>query len=312
MKKLFVIVNPTAGRGAGERAIPQVEQSLRANGLDFVLVRTERPWHAVELARKAAADGFDAVVAVGGDGTANEVLNGLMQAKTAGGRAPRMGVLSVGSGNDFAFGVGIPHELEAGCRVLASGRVRALDVGRVRGGDFPEGRYFGNGVGIGFDTVVGFEARKLKHLHGFMAYFVGALKTIFLYFRAPLLDIELDGQVISQRALMVSIMNGRRMGGGFLMAPNGKPDDGVFDLCIAAQIGRIAVLRLIPRFMKGTQSSHPAIKMLRARRVSVTARDGSLPAHVDGETICTAGERLEVEMLPAEVEIFAPLPEGAA
>ncbi len=312
MKRFYVIVNPVSGRGAGERAIPHVEEALKAYSLAHTLVRTERPWHAAELAKQASADGFDVVVAVGGDGTANEVLNGLMQAKAAGGRAATMAVLPVGRGNDFAFGVGIPHELEPTCRILASGRARAIDVGVVRGGDFPEGRYFGNGVGIGFDTVVGFEAQKLKHLHGFTAYFVAALKTISLYFRAPLVRIELDGRILSQRALMVSIMNGRRMGGGFFMAPDGKPDDGVFDLCIAAQVSRMGVLRLMPRFMKGTQGSHPAITMERAKRVSIIAVEGSLPAHADGETICTAGERLDIEILPAQVDILVPGTAGAA
>jgi diacylglycerol kinase (ATP) len=304
MKRFYVIVNPVSGRGAGEQAIPRVEAALRAAGLDHVLVRTERPWHAAELAQQASADGFDVVVAVGGDGTANEVLNGLMQAKSAHGRCAVMGVISVGRGNDFAFGVGVPRELDAACRVLASEHVRLIDVGRAVGGDVPQGRYFGNGVGIGFDTVVGFEAQKLKHLHGFAAYLVGALKTIFLYFRAPLLQIELDGRKMTQRSLLVSIMNGRRMGGGFFMAPNGRPDDGLLDLCIAGQLSRWAVLGLMPRFMKGTQGSHPAITMERAQRVTVVAVDGSLPAHADGETLCTAGARLEVELLAREIGIL--------
>jgi diacylglycerol kinase family enzyme len=233
-----------------------------------------------------------------------------MQAKAAHGHCAVMGVLSVGRGNDFAFGVGVPRELDAAIRALASGRTRTIDVGRAVGGDYPQGRYFGNGVGIGFDTVVGFEAQKLRHLHGFMAYLVGALKTIFLYFEAPLVRIELDGRVITQRALMVSIMNGRRMGGGFLMAPNGRPDDGLLDLCIAAQISRRAVLRLMPRFMKGTQGSHPAITTERASRVTITAEEGTLPAHSDGETLCTAGKRLDVELLAKQIEIIVAAEDG--
>jgi diacylglycerol kinase (ATP) len=304
MRRYFVIVNPVSGRGDGARAVPRIEHELQAAGLDFQLVRTERPWHAAELARKASVDGFDVVVAAGGDGTANEVLNGLMQAKEATGRCAAMGTLCVGRGNDFAFGVGVPRELMAGCRAVAEGRTRWIDVGRVTGGDFPQGRYFGNGVGIGFDTIVGFEAQKLKHVHGFAAYLIGALKTIFLYFRAPLVRITCDERTIQQRALLVSIMNGRRMGGGFLMAPDGRPDDGVLDLCIAGQVTRGGVLALMPRFMKGTQGAHPAITTTRSRRVSVAAVEGSLPAHADGETICTAGDRLDVELLPKQISIL--------
>lgn len=288
------------------KAIPHVERELRDGGLDFQLVRTERPWHAAELARKASADGFDVVVSVGGDGTANEVLNGLMQARDADGRCAVMGTLCVGRGNDFAFGVGVPRDLAEGCRALAGDHVRLIDVGRVSGGDYPNGRYFGNGVGIGFDTIVGFEAQKLKHVHGFAAYLIGALKTIFLYFHAPLVRIACDERTIEQRALLVSIMNGRRMGGGFLMAPRGKPDDGRLDLCIAGQVTRRGVLALMPRFMKGTQGTHAAITTLQSQRVSVTAVDGSLPAHADGETICEAGARLDVEVLAKRIAILVP------
>ncbi len=306
MRRYFVIVNPVSGRGDGVKAIPHVERELRDGGLDFQLVRTERPWHAAELARKASADGFDVVVSVGGDGTANEVLNGLMQARDADGRCAVMGTLCVGRGNDFAFGVGVPRDLAEGCKALAGDRVRIIDVGRVSGGDYPTGRYFGNGVGIGFDTIVGFEAQKLKHVHGFAAYLIGALKTIFLYFRAPLVRIACDDRTIEQRALLVSIMNGRRMGGGFLMAPGGKPDDGRLDLCIAGQVTRRGVLALMPRFMKGTQGTHAAITTLQSQRVSVTAIDGSLPAHADGETICEAGARLDVEILAKRISILVP------
>jgi len=300
-----VIVNPVSGRGAGELAIPAIEEALRGYGLEYDLVRTERPWHAVDLAQEAAADGYTVVVAVGGDGTANEVLNGLMRAREATGRnGAALGVLSVGRGNDFAFGMGVPVGLAEGCRALAEGRRRPIDVGRVSGGLYPEGRYFGNGVGIGFDAVVGFEALKLTWLRGFACYIVAALKVIFLYYRAPRVRIELDGQEITQPSLMISIMNGRRMGGGFMMAPEGDPGDGVLDLCIAGQVSRAGILALIPRFLKGTQAGHAAIHTGRAQRVTITALEGVLPAHADGETLCTEGQRLEMEILPAQLDII--------
>jgi len=305
MTRHKVIVNPIAGRGAGERSIPLIEEQLRAYGLECELVRTERPWHAAELAQAAAAQGYDVVVAVGGDGTADEVLNGLMLAKAAGvPRLPAMGIISVGRGNDFAFGMGVPPGVEAGCRVLSQGRPRPVDVGRVTGGFFPQGRYFGNGVGIGFDAVVGFEALKLKWLSGFPSYIVAALKTIFLYFRAPLLQIEYDDQTLTQPSLLVSIMNGRRMGGGFFMAPNGRVDDGVFDLCIARQISRARIFTLMPHFFDGTQVREPEITTGQARRVVVTALQGSLPAHGDGETLCYEGQQLTMELLPHAIEMI--------
>ena len=307
MPRYMVLVNPISGRGNGERAYPIIEQRLRGLGIEFEMRRTEHPGHAIQMAEEAAYKGWDGVVAAGGDGTANEVLTGLMKFRHRTGSSPALGIIPVGQGNDFGFGVGIPHDLEIACRALANGHRKWIDAGFVQGGDYPDGRYFGNGVGIGFDAVVGFEALKLKRLSGFPSYIVAALKTILLYFKAPRLQIDFDGQSITQPALMVSIMNGRRMGGGFLMAPEGVIDDGLFDLCIGGQVSRTGILLLIPRFMKGSQAGHPAISMGRASQVMVTALSGALPAHADGETLCTDGMRLEVKLLPHALEVIVPV-----
>jgi len=317
MSRYKIIVNPISGRGTGERSIPQIEHLLSGYGLDFDLVRTERPWHAADLAQEAALAGYDVVVSASGDGTANEVLNGLMRARAlapAHGerRTCAMGILCVGRGNDFAYGMGIPPGVEAGCQVLAQGYRHVMDVGRVTGGDYPQGRYFGNGVGIGFDAVVGFEAVKLTRLHGFPSYIVATLKTVFLYYKAPLVAMEYGGQTITQRVLMVSIMNGQRMGGGFFMAPKGKADDGMFDLCIAREVSRARIFTIIPHFMRGTQATQEPIRIGQTQRIVVTAVEGTLPAHADGETLCTAGQRLEIELLPGQIEFICQLPAAAA
>jgi len=222
-----------------------------------------------------------------------------------------MGVICVGRGNDFAFSMGIPTEVTAGCQTLAQGRKQTIDVGHVAGGLYPQGRYFGNGVGVGFDAVVGFEALKLKRLHGFASYLVAALKTITLFPLGPVVRIEYDGESITQRSLMVSIMNGTRLGGGFMMAPQGKSDDGLFDLCIAGQVSRLGILALIPRFMAGTPATHPAIATAHARQVCVTSMEGPLPAHADGETLCTEGQQLEIKLLPGQIDLVTELPEKA-
>jgi len=305
MNRYKVIVNPVSGRGNGEQSIPLIKSLLEQHGLSYDLVRTEHPGHAIELAQQAAVDGYDVVVAAGGDGTSNEVLNGLMQAKQAGAEAA-MGVLCVGRGNDFAFGAGIPLALEAGCDALAADRRRLIDVGWVEGGLVPQGRYFGNGVGIGFDAVVGFEALKMKRLSGFPSYIVAALKTVFLYYRAPLLRIEYGAFTVTQPSLMVSVMNGRRMGGGFMMAPESSPDDGLFDLCLAAHVSRARIFPLILRFMKGTQITHSAITTGRAERVTVRAVEGVLPAHADGETISVESRELTMRILPRQLAVISP------
>lgn len=309
-KRVLIILNPAAGGGTAEQAAPEIERRLNELGVDHDLVRTERPWHAAELARQAVGDGVEIVVAAGGDGTANEVLNGLMQAKQAGEGTAAMGFLCIGRGNDFAYGADALQSVTDGCAALVADHRRTLDVGRVEGEGLPEARFFGNAVGIGFDAVVGFEAAKLKRLRGFLGYLVAALRTIFLYFRAPLTRIEYGNQTVEQRSLMVSIMNGRRLGGGFMMAPEARTDDGQFDLCIARQVSKMGVLLLLPRFMKGNQASHPAIATGRTDRIVVTALDGVLPAHADGETLCVEGARLEMEILPRQIDVICRPSEG--
>src|SRR4030043_694511 len=240
--KIKYIVNPIAGQGAGKLALPEIDRMARENSMDYDIVSTENAGHAIELARQAAIAGYSSIIAVGGDGTSNEVLNGIMQAWYQGHRNTKMGIIGIGRGNDFAYGLGIPPGLQAGFQNIQKGNHRFMDVGHIVGGDYPQGRYFGNGVGIGFDAVVGFEAMKLTHIHGFLNYVVAALRTIFLFFNAPLVKIEYDNKLLTQPSLMVSIMNGRRMGGGFMMAPDAMPDDGQLDLCIAGQLSRIGIL----------------------------------------------------------------------
>ncbi|GAB4492889.1 MAG: diacylglycerol kinase family lipid kinase [Anaerolineales bacterium] len=301
--KYFVIVNPISGRGLGEKSVPAIEARLREAGVDYTLVRTERPWHAAELAEQAARERYDVIVSASGDGTFNETLNGLMRARQAGFNHAALGVIAIGTGNDFAGGVGIPDDFEKSMDTLLANKRKKIDVGLVSGGDYPEGRYFGNGIGIGFDAAVGFAALQLRFLRGLPAYLVGAIQTVFFYYKPPRLRIEMDGQVIEQHSLMVSIMNGKRMGGGFRMAPNSLPDDGLLDLCIAETAGKLRIFQLIPMFIQGKQEGQPEIKMRRARQVEVTALEGDFPAHADGETLCMAGSKLTVRLYPAELEV---------
>lgn len=304
MTKHTIILNPTAGRGEAGVMEPVIRTRLNELGLNYELHRTTAVGHAVQLAEQAAATS-DVVVSVGGDGTANEVLNGLMNVRRTGVKIPAMGLLPIGRGNDFGFGIGIPHDLETALQILASGKRKAIDVGFVKGGDYPDGRYFGNGLGVGFDAVVGFEALKLKRLSGFPSYIVAALKTIFLYYKAPVVELHFpDIESLTQPSLMVSVMNGRRMGGGFLMAPDSLSDDGFFDVCLVRQVSKPAIFGLIPMFMKGTQHTHAAVRFIRTPTLSVTAVQGTLPAHADGETICVAGQKLELQIVRRALEII--------
>jgi YegS/Rv2252/BmrU family lipid kinase len=306
MTKYMVILNPISGRGSGNRLEPAIRSAMERHELNFDLLKTQQQGHAVELARQAARDGYDVLVAAGGDGTANETLNGLMLAIQAGEGEIALGFICVGQGNDYAYGVNVHPDVEQDVKILSMNHRRRIDVGLSIGGDFPEGRYFGNGVGIGFDAVVGFEALKLKPLHGFLSYFIAALKTIFLYHRGPLVRIEFNSKTLEQHALMVSVMNGRRLGGGFMMAPHGEMDDGQFDLSIVDQVNRGRIATLIPYFVKGTHATQDEVHTDQTNRIIVTALEGKIPAHADGETLCTAGEKLTIEILPRKVEVICP------
>jgi YegS/Rv2252/BmrU family lipid kinase len=300
-----IIANPIAGKGTGEQLIPKVEERLREYRLDFNLSRTERPWHAAELAYQAVHDGYDVIVASGGDGTCNEVINGLMMAAQETHKTPTLGLISIGRGNDFAYGTGIPRDWEGGCKALIENKRRLIDVGRLTGdGVEPHPcRYIGNGLGIGFDAMVNVLATR-SQIHGTLGYALAAIQTIALYFNAPTLHIELDNEIIEHPSLMTSIMNGRRMGGGFLLTPEGLVDDGLFDLCIAQKVSRLTIIKMLPRFMKGTQAGHPAVYFTRSKKVHVTALDGTFPYHVDGETLSTHARDLTVEILPAALNLI--------
>jgi diacylglycerol kinase family enzyme len=152
---------------------------------------------------------------------------------------------------------------------------------------------------------VGSEAVKLRWARGLPAYLIGALRTVFLYYDPPQVEIILDDkEKIVQPSLMISIMNGKRMGGGFKMTPESKPDDGCFDLCIAEGVSKARVFTLIPHFLRGTQMTQPEVKMRRAKKVSIRSLDKPFPAHADGEFVCLEGVELTLEILPRALEVI--------
>lgn len=309
--KPLLIYNPAANKGNAGKILTRVEHILHASGFEYDLTLTGGPGDALAFARQATAEHRPLVVAAGGDGTVNEVINGLMEANPNGNDRPVLAVLPVGRGNDFAFGVGIPGELEDAVKTLLQGRERIIDIGRVTGGDYPQGRYFGNGIGLGFDAVVGFEAARMKWIQGAASYLAAVVKTIFLYARAPVYEVAIDGETIQQPFLMISIMNGRRMGGMFLMAPQSDNSDGAFDICLAGQVAQIRILPLAVKFIGGKQEGHPAIRMTRARQIAIRAVEGTIPAHADGETICEKGKTLIIDLFPASLKVISQ-PEGGS
>lgn len=315
MGNIHIIANPAAGGGSARKAIPQLISLINQHKINAEITLTEHRGHAIQLARQAVEQGCSLVVAAGGDGTVNEVINGMFQARgadwqpntsTQSGDYPALGVLSIGRGNDYAHGVGVPLDLEQAVKALVDGKRRIVDAGLVKGGIVPEGRYFGNCVGIGFDAMATIQVMRMPRLGGFLSFFLAVLKTIMIYYKGPKVQLDFNGQQLTLDTLMVSIMNGQRLGGGFWLAPKGLPDDYVFDVCIAKQVGRLEILRLLPMFMKGTQETHPAIGNVQTTHIKITALQGGLPAHMDGEIISENDKFLEIQLLPHQLDVIVP------
>lgn len=301
MAKNTVILNPIAGRGAGGRLAPQIAEWLHELDYDFQLVTTTAPGHARALAREAVARGAGTVVAVGGDGTLNEVLNGVMQ----GNPAPvdvALGVLPIGTGNDFAFGAGLSLDLEKACHTVARGESRQIDVGRMQADD-EEPLYFGNGVGMGFDAFANIESRKVRRVRGFPVYMIAVLRTLAFYYHAPETVVSIDSERFVQPSLMISVMNGRRLGGGFYTTPDSRMDDGLLDLCMATKVSRLRMVGFVPQLMLGSHTRDRKVTMGRGRKVTVVS-DSPWAAHVDGEICGVGARRFEMELFPQRLRLI--------
>ncbi len=310
MSKTYALIfNPVAGKGKAKQLLPQVRRELDTKGLSYELALTEGVGHAEELAQGYARRGVDALLAAGGDGTCNEVINGLMKgAAGATGRLPTLGIIPIGRGNDFAYGAGVPADLAQACALIAEGKDGPLDIGRISGGFFPDGRYFGNGIGIGFDTIVGLRAAKKKHMHSSLSYLSGALDTLIAYPKAPELTISYNGHSLQTASQQISILNGRRMGGMFYMAPLSERADGLLDLCMVIRpMTRRDMISLILHYLKGTQRRSALIATDRAPYFEIRAPRGGLVCHADGETVCTDGTSLRIECVPGALRIYSDM-----
>lgn len=295
MKSVKIIHNPVAGRGYSKKVEAEVCQMLKDEKVDFDIVQTEHVGHGIELTEQAVTEGFETIVAMGGDGTTNEVVNGLCRganSETAG----ALGLIPTGTGSDFASNVGIPADLREACQRIAQGHIRKVDVGRIELDDQPP-RYFDNMLGIGFDGVVTVEAKKFKRLRGAALYLPVVLKTIFVSLEFPTVTIEYDDQKMTLPIMQLSVANGAREGGAFYMTPEALLDDGLFDLCIAQKMSRLSMLGILPHFMKGTHTHRALVKMGRTKKVHISSTD-NLIAHIDGELICTEGHKIFCEIFP--------------
>jgi YegS/Rv2252/BmrU family lipid kinase len=291
----LIIVNPQAKHGEGTRSAPIVERLLAHIPHDTV--ETKSPGHAVELA--AGADGYDMVVAVGGDGTVHEVLNGLMR-RPAHDR-PALAVLPTGSGNDTCRTLGIPFDLAQAALLLGTGERRRFDVGTCNG------IFFNNSFAAGLDakvTAKAVEYKVTRERSGLWLYFTALMHVLFKDL-APF-DVTVrfdDGPAEPQGLLIVAVTNGATYGGGFRITPDADPSDGLFDVCTIDPLGLGEALWRLPFVVAGKHTRMPVVHM--SRHTSVVIDSGvPLPAQIDGEVLLET--HYDVRMSAGAIECVVP------
>jgi YegS/Rv2252/BmrU family lipid kinase len=299
--KAKLILNPNADLGRAWREAAALRPIVEGyGGADWT--GTVYPTHATELALQAAEDGYEMIVAVGGDGTAHEVLNGLMQVPQE--RRPRFSVLPLGSGNDFAHSLGIETPPDQAIHQIFSGKSHRIDVGSYRD-NLGRQEFWGNAVGVGFDATVTIRSRRMVHARGFLMYFLAVLQTILLNHDAPLLHIKCDTQSWDEETMMLVMCNGDREGGGFHVAPGAINTDGALDYAGVCRVSRLMMLRLLPEVMNGTHGRFKQVRMGQFRRMDIQS-DQPLKVHIDGEIFAdfsTDVRQVMVEILPGALEI---------
>lgn len=285
--------NPAAGRGRARPRWDGARRRLVEAGIAFDEAVTTGPWDASEIAQREARN-YERIVAAGGDGTVHEVVNGLMRA----GAPAAFGVIPLGSGDDFAKLFSNDFIFN-----LSSRKTRTFDVGRVSAGS--DVRYFANGMDIGFGAHGARNLRRVpRFLTGLGAYLGALALTLVKY---PLLRVRIqldDAPAFEFTTAMTAVMNGTTFGGSFRVCPQARPDDGLLDVLLAGPVGRREILQLVPKILRGAHEGDRRLRMVRARRLRIESSEPLL-VEADGEIAFQEARRLEIDLLPAALTVFA-------
>lgn len=292
--KALAIINPAAGGGRPLKIWPTERQRFLAAGWTITDATAERRGHETELAAGAARDGYDVVLAIGGDGTAHWAANGLMRHGSGG---PALAVVPAGTGGDFAAAMGLPKDPHAAVAALLAGKVRRIDVGLVNG------RYFLTIGTVGFGGEVARQVNEWpKRLPGPVMYIAAILKMLVTY--SPVeVEVVLDGRARRQRLFMVGVGNTHRAAGGMRLCPGATPDDQIFEVVLIGNVTKLEVLRLLPKTFPGRHIFHPKVEVHRAATIAVNSST-PLAVQADGELIGTVPATFTV--LPQALEVLAP------
>jgi YegS/Rv2252/BmrU family lipid kinase len=304
--RLKMIMNPNADMGNAWKFAADLRHLVEAFA-DVQWSGTVYPTHAIELARQAGEEGFDIVVAMGGDGTAHEVVNGLMQIPTE--KRPKFAVIPLGSGNDYAANLGVPKDAAEAVTTIRDGYSKKFDLFVI---EDEEGRqeFVDNTANIGFGGSVTIFSHTIPLLRGFVMYFVAVLQTIFSNFTIHKVEIKTDEKEWQDEVLMIALNNGPREGGGFVTGPDAVLNDGILNFCIVQKVSRLMMLRLLPEFMRGTQERFKPVYMSTFKKIEIKS-DKPLVLHTDGEVFAGFSHDvhyLKAELLPDALEVIVPKP----
>lgn len=305
--KAMFVVNPVSGGGRTRKKWQTVENELRHQGYDFEVSYTEKPMHASQIVSEALQTGYNHIIAVGGDGTINEVLNGFYQVESDIRQESQTGlsVLPMGTASDFSRVLQPSTKIEYIEGLLQKRREQTCDVVRASFTDWDgkaASRYFINvaDIGIGSDTVVRVN-RNSKAMGGFLSFLIACLVSIYL-FKNPTLTVEVDGEVLySGPSSMVAINNGRYFGGGMMIAPYAQITDGLLDITILEGFGKTEFLKALPTVYKGKHLNHPRIRLAQGKKVHIKSQD-KVYLEVDGES--PGSGDVEIEILPGDIKLF--------
>jgi YegS/Rv2252/BmrU family lipid kinase len=299
---VHTILNPYANRWQAKKMVPAIEQAFQAAGLRHTLSLTTQPRQATAAAHHAALNGADVIVAAGGDGTVNEVLNGLIRA-AADGPTKRLAVLPAGTGNDLSDMAGIPRNVEQVAAMIAAGKTRQIDVGRIWSDEHGD-HFFDNNCALAMEPLVTLENIRMKRLSGTPRYVVALIKALFRL-KAWQMQISWDGGSYEGPTYLLSVCNGPRTGSTFMMSPPALLDDGLFDVVLIPEVPMTTVLRLLPRLFKGSHITQPEVTWFRSSQLTIHSEPGT-PIHADGEMLAERARHVEYTLLPGKLT-FATL-----
>ena len=274
-----VILNPVSGNGRAFNVLLKLHKWTRKNGIAFEFFSTTCPGDGYRLGRHCRLERFDRIIAVGGDGTVNEVGSALLGSNTI------LGIVPGGKGNDFFKMIGANGGLENAFRAAFFGEPHPVDVGTINH------KPFFNSVGVGFDAEVARIARENEKLSGTWAYLSAVFKA-WRSLKSLKLEIDFSGMIIQKDITLVCVGNGRSSGGGFYLTPNARIDDGLFDVCVINALSRGKIFQYLPRTLNGSHVRLEGTNIYRSKKIIVKSKT-KLPVHIDGEPLDPSPQRIE-------------------